>query len=404
MKRIALIVLIAVISFTVAAFAEMETVVDIPVMAMPVMQKNEQLSMTTGLRTEKENRTMVVQMDNEAGARPQKGIASADIVYETEIYNGGYTRYTAVFNDVIPDLIESTRSTRKVNVDYYKEYGGAFVHYGSQTGVSDAEAYMAEVGMYARYDGIKGISGFYRDSARKAPNNVACKLKELYDKTDWSTHVQKSPLKFSDVGYTRGDMPVSEFSIIYRSGSYQPGYIYKDGKYYRYYNGNAYKDGTTGEHVTCDNVIVQHVTYDWYDSAAPIVGLYGTGVCEYFIDGYHFTGYWERVDVNSNTTYYDADGNEVLFKPGKTFVQVVKQGVAVNINGTEAPGTLKNGSRGEEVKKLQQKLVNMGLLNDAVDGIYGNNTAAAVSAAEALLGMEQTGVANPDFLEVLYAQ
>jgi len=70
------------------------------------------------------------------------------------------------------------------------------------------------------------------------------------------------------------------------------------------------------------------------------------------------------------------------------------------IHGAE----LKNGSSGESVRKLQQKLTEMGLLNDKVDGIYGSKTAAAVSAAQAQLGFEQTGIAGEEFLEMLYAQ
>lgn len=405
MKRLFSIAMGLILICSMCGLAEMEIVTDMPVSA--TASKTQGISMTTGCVIDKENHTMVAQMDNEPGARPQKGIGSADIVYETELYNGGYTRYTAVFNDVIPEKIEAIRSTRIVNVDFYKEYDGAFIHYGAQYNEgSNAEVYLNQVSLGVRYDGFKGIAGFYRDDSRKAPNNVVCKLQDLYNKTDWSNHVQKSPLKFSETDYTVQGEPVSEFTIEYRAGSYVPGYVFKDGKYYRYYNGNPYVDGWTEEQVTCSNVIVQHVNYDWYDgdSSRPKVALFGTGSCDYFIDGYHFTGTWERADVNSNTIYRDADGNEVLFKPGKTFIQVVKQGVALNIDGTETPGTLKNGSRGEDVKKLQQKLLDMGLLNDVVDGIYGGKTAAAVSAAEALLGMEQTGVANPDFLEALYAQ
>lgn len=65
---------------------------------------------------------------------------------------------------------------------------------------------------------------------------------------------------------------------------------------------------------------------------------------------------------------------------------------------------LKSGSCGENVKKLQQKLVDMGLLNDKVDGIFGGKTAAAVSAAQKQLGWEQTGTASEEFLEALYAK
>lgn len=407
MRKLLVFLTVFVLICNCAAFAEMQIVTDVPVEEYAVSENSQQLSMTTGMPIDHENRTMVAQMDNEPGARPQKGVSNADVVYETELYNGGYTRYTAVFNDTIPEKIEAIRSTRIVNVDFYKEYDGAFIHYGAQYDEgSNAEKYLDQVRLGARYDGIKGIAGFYRDDTRKAPNNVVCKIQDLYNKTDWTNHVQKSPLKFSETGYTVKGEPVNKFGITYRAGSYEPSYVFQNGKYHRYYNGKPYVDGWTNEQVTCDNVIVQHVEYGWYDGVSdrPKVTLFGTNSCEYFIDGMHFTGYWERSDVNSNTTYYDADGNEVIFKPGKTFIQVVKQGVAVNIEGTEASVTLKNGSRGEEVKKLQQKLLDMGLLNDVVDGIYGNNTAAAVSAAEALLGMEQTGVASPEFLSALYAK
>ena len=72
---------------------------------------------------------MLVQIDNTSGgidARAPWGASFADIVYETETYNGGYTRYTAVFNDTIPDQIEAIRSARIVHADIYSEYNGAY--------------------------------------------------------------------------------------------------------------------------------------------------------------------------------------------------------------------------------------------------------------------------------------
>jgi len=345
---------------------------------------------------------MAIQMDNEPGARPQKGIGSADIVYEVEIYAGGYTRYTGIFNDTIPEHVEAIRSTRMINIDISKEYGGVFIHYGVGVGVND---YITSgVRPEVRYDGLKGLAEFYRDNSRKAPNNVVCKFQDLYNKTDWSATTAKSPLKFSETNYTAKGDNASEFTVHYRDG-YKPSYKYSDGKYYRYYNGKPHNDGTTGEQLSFSNVIVQHANQYWTNNGeTPVVEIYTTNRCDYFIDGLHFTGYCERANANENTIYYDADGNEVVFKPGKTFVQILKEGREITIDGTETPGTLKQGSRGEDVKKLQQKLKDMGLLNDVVDGIYGNNTAAAVSAAEEVLGMERTGVANPDFLDALYAQ
>lgn len=380
------------------AMAEMQIVTDVAVEA----KSAQQVSLTTGMPKDQADRIMAIQMDNEPGARPQMGIGSADIVYEIEIYNGGYTRYTGIFNDNIPELVEAVRSTRMVNIDIAKEYGGVFIHYGKGHNVGD---YLASgVKPNVRYDGLEGISGFYRDNSRSAPNNVVCKFRDLYDQTDWSLTDCKSPLKFSDVAYTQKGEPVSSFSIEYRNG-YNPSFNYEDGLYKRYYNDNPHKDGVTGEQLSFVNVIVEFAKQTWInDNQVPVVDLYSGNRCEYFIDGLHFTGYYERADVNDNTHYYDADGNEVVFKPGKTFIQILKEGREIEFGSATTGGELKNGSRGDEVLKLQQKLQEMGLLDGNADGVYGNKTAEAVSAAQAQLGLAQTGTADASFLSALYGE
>jgi N-acetylmuramoyl-L-alanine amidase len=53
---------------------------------------------------------------------------------------------------------------------------------------------------------------------------------------------------------------------------------------------------------------------------------------------------------------------------------------AFDENGIAAVATLRQGSRGEDVKTVQQKLKNWGYYSGAVDGIYGTQTVAAVKA------------------------
>ena len=184
MKRIVCIVLALALLMACAAMAE-------------------GTSITTGKPTSEPAHTMVCQMDNEPPARPQVGVGSADIVYETETYNGGYTRYTAVFNDTIPDQIEAIRSARIVHADIYSDYNGAFIHFGGQKYEgSSVYDYFGTINVGKRWDGIGYDNGsqksdFYRDHSRRAPNNVICRLHNLYEKTDWSGITCKSPLKFS---------------------------------------------------------------------------------------------------------------------------------------------------------------------------------------------------------------
>ena len=304
------------------------------------------LSITTGMPTDKPAQVMVVQMDNEPKARPQKGIASADIVYEVELYNGGYTRYTAIFNDTLPELVEAVRSARIVNTDIYSEYMGALVHYGARVEPdSNMYDYFNANGFTVELDGnnhnsIKtypGASGlFYRDSSRAAPNNVIGKLVELHDMVDSSTVTCRSPLKFSEYPTVPAGEDVNLFQIPYRE-SYTPSYQWDaaQGKYLRFYNGNPFVDGNTGEQIACDNVIVQHVEQAWFGGKpdAPKVTLFGTNACDYFVGGKHFTGYWVRDSIANNTVYYDAAGNEVVFNPGKTYIELLKLENAIQILG-----------------------------------------------------------------------
>lgn len=55
---------------------------------------------------------------------------------------------------------------------------------------------------------------------------------------------------------------------------------------------------------------------------------------------------------------------------------------------------LANGSRGEEVRRLQEALVKLGYLNGKVDGIFGKKTEAAVRSAQLSFGLPETGVVD----------
>jgi hypothetical protein len=323
MKR----VMILCLALALAAFA--------PVVAF-AEEDTSTVSLTTGLPIDHANKFVTVQIDNEPKARPQKGLAAADVVYEIELYNGGYTRYTAVFNDTIPTLVEAVRSMRISNLDLHMNWDGMFVHYGGQ---SYAGRNAFDYAKAKKLTEVEGMSSgeFKRDSARKAPNNVYCNLVNVQALKDYAIDpARKTPLTFDADAQIEGE-DAKAFEIIYKKGSYQPGYTYDEdeGLYYRTYNENPHKDGDTGEQLTCANVIVMRVDTSWHDgmSDAPIHKLTGKGKCEYFIDGKHFSGTWSRDAVENATEYYDQDGDLVAFRPGKTFIQIAKDKVEVAIGG-----------------------------------------------------------------------
>ena len=310
------------------------------------MAEGSGISITTGRPTDKEATVMVAQMDNEPGARPQVGIGSADIVYEIELYRGGATRYTAVFNDNLPSQIEAIRSTRIVNATVFSEYGGAFMYYGARSvegnsavALMSSDEYNAVIGSSVRFNGIPegvkdykvdydGCKYFVRDGHRVAPHNVIAKVDELYNLVDWSKITCSSPLKFNAEYTVPAGDDVASFGIDYGSKSYAPSYVWDadQNRWQRLYKGNPFVDGATGEQVYADNVIVQHVRSSWYGGSVdgPVVELIDTNTADYFVGGKHFTGTWTRNSLGENTVYFDADGNEVLLNPGVTFIQIFK--------------------------------------------------------------------------------
>lgn len=61
----------------------------------------------------------------------------------------------------------------------------------------------------------------------------------------------------------------------------------------------------------------------------------------------------------------------------------------------------KLGSRGNEVRQIQQKLKSLGYYNGSVDGIYGTGTQKAVRAFQKNCGITADGVAGPKTLKFL---
>ena len=66
-------------------------------------------------------------------------------------------------------------------------------------------------------------------------------------------------------------------------------------------------------------------------------------------------------------------------------------------------GVMGRYSEGEDVRDLQLRLRDLGLYNESISGVYQVPTVTAVREAQALMGMEQTGVATLDFQEKVYA-
>lgn len=78
-------------------------------------------------------------------------------------------------------------------------------------------------------------------------------------------------------------------------------------------------------------------------------------------------------------------------------------GETESLKAEESTPTLQKGSKGDDVKKLQQRLKDLNYLSGGVDGDYGNGTASAVSAFQKEAGLSETGIADEATQKALYA-
>lgn len=78
-------------------------------------------------------------------------------------------------------------------------------------------------------------------------------------------------------------------------------------------------------------------------------------------------------------------------------------------NGIKVPAnipypTLQRGDKGDAVKALQQRLIELGYLDGAADGDFGRKSEAAVQAFQQANGLDVTGVANDATQHALYSE
>ncbi len=112
-------------------------------------------------------RAVSVKVENSPQARPQAGLAEADVVYET-IAEGGIPRFNAIFHSSAPDRVGPIRSARLSDVYLVPQYDALFAYSGANQTVRDriAEAGIDDLGME------RNAALYERDPARSAPHDV----------------------------------------------------------------------------------------------------------------------------------------------------------------------------------------------------------------------------------------
>lgn len=270
-------------------------------------------------------------IENHIDARPQTGIAKANLVYEAEA-EGGITRFLAVFDGLVEvEKIGPIRSARSYYLDWAEELSALYVHCG---GSPEALARIINEDVFDLNEFYKG-KYFYRDSDRPAPHNVYTASNNIKEYMETSRNSVKaySPWLFKDE-----NIPASEkissttLTIKYLSSEFMVEWKYdKEKNEYRRFMGGAAHNEVNGEEIRAKNIIVQYVKAEVIDDDKRLkVETIGTGKAIICLDGLCQKGRWEKRDKSERTKFYYENGEEAEFNAGKTWVEIVQTGYEVN--------------------------------------------------------------------------
>ncbi len=267
---------------------------------------------------------LAVVIENQSDARPQAGIAQANLVYEVEA-EGGITRFLAIFaSQSNIAKIGPVRSVRPYIVDWAEELSALLVHCGgspealvkiSQEEISDFNEF---------YHG----GYFWRDISRTAPHNIYTSSANLTKYLQDNKLIQGSFLswKFKD-DLALGLRPASStVNIAYRAPDYSVQWRYnkKNNDYVRYLASEIHRD-ESGQIIKAKNIIIEYIKAEVIDNELRLkMDNLGSGKVIVCFDGECLEGSWEKPTSTSRTRFYNRSGVEFAFNAGTTWIEVVR--------------------------------------------------------------------------------
>jgi len=274
-------------------------------------------------------RPIGVTIDNSSSARPQSGLNLADLVYEVPV-EGGVTRYVAVFFHRGAKTIGPIRSARPYLIDLSREWDAVYIHCGQSP---QAQTYFAQQNI-AHINEMFHPSGFWRDKSRIAPYNLYTDTNSLWEeitKLGWDREANQAGYHYRGQDEDPAGLPVEKLSITYPYGRVGYEYAAKSGSYLRFLNQNPYQDLTSGEQLAAENVLIQQVPMQQFDSVGRLeVGLLGQGKAWLFSGGRVQEGTWRKDYSTSRTRFYDQTGAEMSMGKGRTWIQLISGHTQIN--------------------------------------------------------------------------
>jgi hypothetical protein len=281
---------------------------------------------------------IAVMIDDARPARPQSGLAYADVFYQA-LAEGGIPRYMAIFQAGDPPAVGPVRSARRYYVGWAKEWRALYAHAG---GAPNALAAIRAANRRTLWDAdqFRYSNSLYRISQRFPPHNVFSTGKKLralgrrlgarapFTKSAW-TFKESAPLAERPVG--------GSILVPYRANRVTYRYDRETNRYIRGVTGaRTQRDWTTKEVVAPSNVVVLYMGTGAVagDRKHRIdIAYIGSGKALVFRDGEVIKATWSKKNDTAPTRFLYAGGPQkgkpVPLVRGQIAIQVVPRSTNV---------------------------------------------------------------------------
>jgi Protein of unknown function (DUF3048) N-terminal domain/Protein of unknown function (DUF3048) C-terminal domain len=288
--------------------------------ATPTPVSTQLLSPFTGEPVTSLGAVLAVKIDNIVYARPQTGLAKADLVYVLPV-EGGLTRFLAVFSSHFPPVIGPVRSTRKDDLELLGQFGKpAFAYSGAQGQLLPVVEHARIVDLYA---GLVG--GYYRSYQRIAPYNLYANTKTLLAEAKGASTAHSIGFRFGPA--PAGGQVTSSFSVSYPASKYTFTWSATRQRWLVSIDGTP-ATTTDGGPLDPATVIIQHTIvrksgYLEYGYPPPYAKTMGHGTAVVLRNGMAYNVRWSRPTFNGGTTYTTLSGTPMTFAPGQIWTVLV---------------------------------------------------------------------------------
>lgn len=304
-----------------------------------------------------------VMIENHLEARPQSGLTSADIVYES-VAEGGITRFLAVFYCQDAEVVGPVRSARTYFVDFISEYGSfpLYAHVGGANtpGPANALGQISDYG-WSGYNDLNqfsiGFPVFVRDYDRLGRTvatehtvyssttklwDYAAKDRKITSKNEdgesWDENYTPYAIKEDENASARPASQVIDYNFWNGYGDYKVAWTYnkETNTYKRDNGGKPHIDLNNKLQISAKNVVILFMkesrANDGYEGNLHMLyGTKGTGNAKVFQDGQEIDATWSKKNRTSHLVLKDKRGNDIEFNPGLIWFSVVSPDTDISV-------------------------------------------------------------------------